>query len=142
MHAVQFVIGKEIVDQAWPRDRIPEFKKYFSKTPNYEDWKNNCGMALMTFAQLIKHFGWSAMHKFMKDYENDIKNYDHRLPKSNQDKIDQWVVRYSKIVSRNIKPQFQMFGLPVSEKVDKKLAGLEPWCPVEEKDPNVFFSKL
>jgi hypothetical protein len=99
-------------------------------------------MALCTFAQLIKHFGWDSMRTFMKNYEIDINRHDASLPKSNQDKIDQWVIRYSKIVSRNIKPQFEMFGLPVSEHVDTTLRGLVKWCPFEEKDPNLFFKEL
>ena len=96
-------------------------------------------MALMAFAQLIKHFGWDSMKTFMKNYEHDITNKVN-LPQNNQDKIDQWVIRYSEIVSQNIRPQFEMFGLPVSKNVDDKLAGLELWCPSEEKDPSKFFS--
>ena len=26
----------------------------------------------MNFAQLIKHFGWQPMYRFMSDYENDM----------------------------------------------------------------------
>jgi hypothetical protein len=99
-------------------------------------------MALMTFAQLIRHFGWDSMRTFMKNYEADIDKQDTSLPKNNQEKIDQWVIRFSKIVSRNIKPQFEMFGLPVSQHVDNDLSGLEKWCPLEEKDSNKFFKEL
>ena len=104
-------------------------------------FKDSHGMALMTFAQLIKHFGWNSMQTFMKNYEIDIES-GKNLPKNNQEKIDQWVIRYSKIVSRNIKPQFEMFGLPVSDKVDQILIGLKNWCPKEEQDPNMFFLSL
>lgn len=143
MHANSFVLGQQdVVSQEWPKNVASDFPKYFQKTPTYEDWKQNCGMALMTFVQLIKHFGWKAMHKFMKDYEHDIESNRSVLPKNNQEKIDQWVIRYSKIVGRNIKPQFVMFGLPVSESVDAHLKGLRLWCPVEEKDPKVFFSNF
>ena len=98
-------------------------------------------MALMTFAQLIKHFGWDSMRQFMKEYEEDIERNEN-LPNSNQEKIDQWVIRYSKIVSRNIKPQFLMFGLPVSDYVDQHVSKYEAWCPDEEKNPELFFSEL
>lgn len=140
MHAFNFVIGHHVLDQEWPKNVSNDFAKYFSKQPNYQDWQNNVGMALMTFLQLIKHFGWSAMRKFMKNYEEDIKKGEN-LPQSNQDKIDQWVLRFSKVVRRNIKPQFEMFGLPVSAYVDEQLVDLKPWCPSEEKDPALFFSK-
>lgn len=140
MHAYNFVIGQHILDQEWPKNVATSFSKYFSKQPTYQDWQDNVGMALMTFAQLIKHFGWGAMRKFMKNYEEDIKNHAN-LPQNNQEKIDQWVLRFSRIVRRNIKPQFEMFGLPVSAQLDDQLADLRPWCPSEEKDPAIFFNK-
>lgn len=75
------------------------------------------------------------MYKFMFDYENDIETRKN-LPKTNQDKIDQWVIRYSKILNKNIKPQFELWGLPVSNDVDAILENIEKWCPRDELYPN------
>ena len=138
MHAYEFVVGQKVLKQKWPREARHEFAKYF-KNPTFDNWRKNPRMGLMTFAQLIKHFGWDAMRKFMGDYEHDIEQKTS-LPETEQDKIDQWVIRYSKIVNKNIRPQFEMFGLPVTaSKVDEQLYGLEFWLVEEEKDPNVFF---
>jgi hypothetical protein len=144
MNAYQRINGVPILEQTWPRNQMKRFAKFFSKTPDYKDWKSDCCMALMTFVQLIKHFGWSKMNDFMKQYEDDIKNnkVDVLPGNNNQNKIDQWVIRYSLLVSRNIKPQFEMFGLPVSSNVDEKIGHLEKWCPVEEKDPNLLFKPI
>lgn len=139
MHAFEMLLGQKVTEQRWPRDCMEDFPKYFSKQPTFEDWKDNFGMALMTFAQLIKHFGWQPMYKFMSDYENDLKTKSN-LPKKEQDKIDQWVIRYSKIVGKNLKPHFEMWGLPVSDDVEDELDDLEPWCKENEKDPAQFFS--
>ena len=79
------------------------------------------------------------MYRFMSDYENDMKNNREALPKSNQDKIDHWVIRYSKIIERNIKPQFQLWGLPVSDSVDVHVNQFEGFCPKNEIDANQFF---
>ena len=140
MHAMEKIVGLPIIQQEFVMDRKNVFPKYFAKKPNYEDWKNNCGMALMTFAQLIRTFGWEPMYRFMSDYEDDMKNKKEALPKSNQDKIDQWVIRYSKIIEMNIKPQFELWGLPVSDAVDEHVNQFEPFCPTEETDVNKFFS--
>ena len=134
------VVGLPIIKQQWVMDRKNSFQKYFSKKPSYSDWKSNCEMALMTFAQLIKHFGWDAMYRFMSDFEADIKNNKEALPKSNQDKIDQWVIRYSRIIQKNIKPQFELWGLPVSDAVLNDVNQFETFCPTEETDANKFFS--
>lgn len=141
-HAMKHVVGLELNQQPWLLNQKGVFAEYFSQTPNYEKWKiyRFVGIALMTFIQLIKHFGWQSMNRFMKEYETDIKNNAASLPKSNQDKIDQWVIRYSKIVGYNIKPQFEFWGLAVSPSVQSKIGNLREWCPREEKNPNLFFS--
>jgi hypothetical protein len=139
MHAMEFVIGKKIVKQTWLLGQKHNFEKYFDRKPTYDDWKDNCYIAIMTFAQLIRHFGWKPMYKFMLDYEDDIVNHENRLPQCNQDKIDQWVLRYSKIVGYNIKRQFELWGLPVSYSVETILVGLPKWCPTEEIDAEKFF---
>ena len=79
------------------------------------------------------------MYRFMSDYENDRQNDKNTLPKTNQDKIDQWVIRYSRIICRNIKPQFQLWGLPVSDSVDEHVNTFELFCPKEEIDAKIFF---
>ena len=140
MHAAMHTSGGTPVHkQRWLLDQAREFEKFFADQPTHERWQNNYGMALVTFASLIKHFGWSAMKTFLKNYEDD-RNSKNQLPKTNQDKIDQWVIRYSRIVQRNIKPHFQMFGLPVSSRVDEHVAHLAAWCVEAEKSADVFFS--
>jgi hypothetical protein len=139
MHAFQVIIGKNVNEQKWLLGHYNDFDRYFSKQPTYTNWKSNYGMALVTFAILIKHFGWPTMYDFMKLYEKDIQN-GVNLPKSDQDKIDQWVLRYSKIVSKNIKPHFLMFGLPVTNKYDDELKHLEPWLVESEKKAANFFN--
>ena len=140
MHAEEKIQGVPILKQFWILENCyPRFADYFSKTPNYDDWQNDPYMALMMFAQLIVYFGWEAMYSFMKDYENDMINNKAALPTTNQDKIDQWVIRYSKIIKRNIKPQFKMFGLPVSDAVDAEVNKFDVFNPLEEKNADLFF---
>jgi hypothetical protein len=141
LHAGHFVLKKNILEQKWPRGHIGSFKTFFGKKPSFDEWSRDLGMALMTFIQLIKHFGWQSMYRFMAEYEQDIKNNSLDLPKTNQQKIDQWVLRYSRIVGKNIKPQFEMFGIPVSLECDLLLDDLELWCPHHEKDPDRFFNE-
>jgi hypothetical protein len=139
MHAMESVIGYKVVKQPWIIGQRHLFKKFFKKQPTYDDWQGNCYMAIMTFAQLIKYFGWEPMYKFMSDYEIDIKNKSDSLPKDNQEKIDQWVLRYSKILQKNIKPHFEMWGLPVSDSVAIILQDLPEWSAKEATDPDVFY---
>jgi hypothetical protein len=52
-------------------------------------------------------------------------------------------LRYSRIIGRNIRPQFELWGLPVTDSVDEKLKDLPEWCPKEDiyPDPLNFFNK-
>jgi len=78
------------------------------------------------------------MYKFLSDYEVNISNSDDSLPASNQDKLDQWVIRYSNIVGCNLKKHFENFGLPVSQEVDNKIGHLKR---VDiDVNPSKFFS--
>lgn len=138
LHATHMLIGHEVTRAKWLFDQRGNYDKYFSKQPNYNDWQNDFFMALITFAQMIKHFGWKPMYKFMKDYEYDIEKRLN-LPENNQDKIDQWVLRYSRIVSRNIAPHFKMFGLTVSNRCEQALASYEPWFVENGKKYQSFF---
>jgi hypothetical protein len=118
------------------------YTAYFKNGPSYEGWSNKCELALYTFAQLIKHFGWSSMKKFLRTYEKDMVNNKSALPVDNHDKINQWVIRYSKIVNLNIKDQFKFWGLPVSDKVDEIVGHLEGWCPKNEIDVAEFLKPI
>ena len=140
MHAMEKIVGIPLLGTEFVLGRKKEFAKYFSKKPTYDDWKNDCHMALMTFTQLLKHFGWEPMYQFMKEYENDMKNNKNALPKTNQEKIDQWVIRYSKIIGHNIKPQFELWGLPVTDTVDAHVSNLPEFCPTSETDADIFFN--
>ncbi len=140
MHAFYVLLDKNVTKQKWLLDKSKQFEKYFSEPggPTFNNWKTNLGMALVTFAMLIKHFEWKSMYEFMKEYEKDIRDKNN-LPQNNQDKIDQWVLRYSKIVGKNIKPHFLMFGLPVTDKYDQILQDLEPWIVESDKKADHFF---
>ena len=62
------------------------------------------------------------------------------MPQNNQHKIDNWVIRYSNLIQRNLKPHFEMYGLPVSQEVNNYIQQFPNWVIYEERDPNVFFS--
>ena len=139
MHAFETLLGQKVTEIDWLHDQKDGLRTYFSKKqPNYEDWKSDCCVSVFLFAQLIKNFGWEAMRQFMHEYEEDIAS-ETNLPKSNQDKIDQWVLRYSKIVGKNLTRHFKMYGLPVSNKVDTQLKIFPSWCSNEKQNPLDFF---
>ena len=91
----------------------------------------------LAFALLVKHFGWKSFETFFSQYERDIKSLRDKqstivLMQTDQEKVDQWILRYSRIVGRNVRAHFEIFSVRVNESVvDKQLKGLEMWSPGE-----------
>jgi hypothetical protein len=48
-------------------------------------------------------------------------------PKNDEEKRDQWMVRFSKAVGRNLGPFFEAWGVPVSAKAREAVSGLPEW---------------
>ncbi len=125
IHACQFILGQSLNQVKFYENH--DLAGYLSKTP---DWMEP-QYALLMFVLMLEHFGWDSMYKFLREYEEDIVREIKGLPRTDVDRVDQWVVRYSRLVGRNVKEHFVMFGLVVSEWVDEELCGLETWHACE-----------
>ena len=72
-----------------------------------------------------QRFGWSSLQKFFANYEIDIAYQAATLPKTEQDKIDQWTIRISRIVGGNVILHMQAYDIQPNENfVAEQLAGL------------------
>ena len=72
-----------------------------------------------------QHFGWASLQTFFTNYEKDIANNAVTLPKTQQDKIDQWTIRYSRIVGGNVIAHLQLYSIkPTETLIAQQLAGL------------------
>jgi hypothetical protein len=102
-------------------------KKYFATgTPGFERWKADPFTALCLYAQLQDAFGWEAYQKVFAEYRALPAG---ERPKTDQDKRDQWMVRFSRAVGRNLGPFFVRWGVPMSGAAMKSVATLPAWMP-------------
>src|SRR5206468_2864062 len=74
-------------------------KKYLADGASFEKWQNDPFLALLMYIQLQRAFGWDAYKKVFAEYR---ALPDKERPKSDDDKRDQWLVRFSKTVGRNL----------------------------------------
>ncbi len=51
------------------------------------------------------------------------------LPKNDDEKRDQWMVRLSKTAGKNLGPFFQAWGVPVSQAAPDEIKKLPAWMP-------------
>ena len=77
-----------------------------------EEWK--VWTALDTYLLIQEEFGWEP---FMKVFDEYNKLPESEWPRTQQQKNDQWVIRLSKAVGKNLHPYGAKWNLPMTDKV-------------------------
>ena len=109
-----------------PEDRAKRTADYLAAGAPFEKWQGDPFLALYMYMQLQEAFGWQAFRQVFAEYR-DLPG-DQR-PQSDDDKRDQWLVRLSRTVGRNLGPFFQAWGVPTSEGAQARIADLPVWMP-------------
>ena len=73
-----------------------------------------------------KAFGWETYKKVLAGY-NDPAN--GAQPANDGEKRDQWMVRFSRQVGKNLGPFFEAWGVPTSEAARASIKDLPSWMP-------------
>jgi hypothetical protein len=106
-----------------PRERrLTAIRKYLASNRNSQNWDAFEGLVL--YFQLIDAFGWGPLKQVFEEYRKLGPN-DH--PKSDAEKWDQWMVRYSKAVNKNLGPFFVEWRVPVTKPALASIHSLPPW---------------
>jgi hypothetical protein len=109
-----------------PESQAKHIRKYFAEGAQFSKWQSDPFLALTMYAQLKEAFGWDPYKKVLAEYRTLGKD-EH--PKTDEEKHDQWMVRFSKAVGKNLGPFFQAWSVPTSEAARKSVAGLPGWMP-------------
>jgi hypothetical protein len=80
------------------------------------------------YKQLKDEFGWDAYKRVFAEYR---ALPEEERPKTDADRRDQWLVRFSRTVGRNLGPFFEYWGVPTSEAARKSIDQLPAWMPVD-----------
>lgn len=94
----------------------------------FEKWKNDPFLALIMYVELIDEFGWDPFKAVFREYRNLPES---ERPRSEEQKRDQWMVRFSKQVGKNLGPFFQQWGVPTSQQARDSIQNLPEWLPKE-----------
>ena len=100
-------------------------KMDFSR-PEFAQWQSDPFLALAMYVQLQHAFGWDAFRRVFADYR-DLPVPER--PANDAAKRDQWLVRFSRTVGRDLGPFFQAWGVPTSDAARASLADLPVWLP-------------
>ena len=107
------------------RSRAGKMKAYFA-APDFEKWKRDPFLALIMYIQLKEAFGWDAFKKVFAEYRALPRG---ERPRSDGDRRDQWLVRLSRTVGRNLGPFFEAWHVPTGDEARASVANLPAWMP-------------
>ena len=106
--------------------RAKQMSRYDFDNPDFEQWKREPFLALVMYEQLQQAFGWDAFRQVFATYRSLP---EAERPKSDDEKRDQWMVRFSRQIGRNLGPFFEAWGVPTSQEARDSIADLPVWLP-------------
>ena len=109
-----------------PAHALATMVRHIERGAPFDRWKADPFLALQTYALLWHNFGWDAFRATFRDYDN-IPQADR--PRNDDDKRDEFVIRFSTTVGKNLTPYFQAWGIPLTERPARVLSTLPTWMP-------------
>lgn len=108
--------------------RTERIQEHIAKGAPFEKWKSDPFLALMMYVQLYEAFGWEPFERVFAEYPKLPRS---ERPKNDEAKRDQWMVRFSQAVGKNLGPFFQTWGVPTSQSARDSIQELPAWMPPE-----------
>lgn len=125
LHAIDTVCSPPPGDRGHPGvNEPPSLEDHSAAGAPFETWKNDPFLALHMYVQLQEAFGWETFKRVFAEYRALPRS---ERPRSDAEKRDQWMVRFSRACGRNLAPFFDKWGVPVSDEAKRQIADLEPW---------------
>lgn len=127
LHAMEVLSNIKPWIHPWLQGQMTGTQQHLSSGADFEKWKQQAGIALFIYAQLVHEFGWDA-------YKSVFRTYEQTKPKlnSDQEKIDHWIITFSEQVGKNLVPLFKFWSFPVSQSTVDRLAKL-PVHPMNDE---------
>lgn len=122
MYVLEHIYGTDLMTAA-AYDKT-KLDKYFSDGAKYTTWQRDPFLALMMYVQLIDEFGWDTFIKVFAEYR-DLPAAQR--PKNDQQKRDQWMVRFSRAIGHDLGPFFLKWGVPTSQSARDSISRLPDW---------------
>lgn len=120
-----WLIGHSAISEESRKKNVQKIKTASDK---WAAWKADPFLALTTYIQLVQAFGWDSWKKYLHSFADSSYG---PAPKNDEERRDQFLVRYSKIVNKNLGPFFDAWGIPVSSSAKAEVSKLEAWMPKE-----------
>lgn len=108
--------------------RLERVEEYIARGSRFEEWKSDPFLALTMYIQVIEEFGWEPVKQVIAEYR---QLSPEERPRTDAQKRDQWMIRLSRAVGKNLAPFFDLWGVPVSQEAHEAVKHLPAWMPRE-----------
>lgn len=105
--------------------RTQRLQTYIADGRKYATWGSDAWLPLEMYLQLQEGFGWAPYISIFADYTAQPAGM---AATTDQEKIDQWALRFSQKVGKNLGPFFTSWGLPVSASILTQISVLPAWA--------------
>lgn len=119
---------------AWRKKTMAKYMN--KKNGDWARWKKEPFEALVMYVQLKDGFGWETYQEVFASYH---KLPAAQRPRTDQQKMDRWLIEFSKAAKVNLAPFLSRWGMPLTQSAKAKVAHLPVWYPEEMKpflEPN------
>ncbi|WP_165073242.1 M60 family metallopeptidase [Paludisphaera rhizosphaerae] len=106
--------------------RAEKIRDHIAKGAPFDKWKDDPFLALSMYLQLFEGFGWEPFERVFAEYAKLPRG---ERPRNDDAKRDQWLVRFSRAVGKNLGPFFQAWGVPTSQSARDSIKDLPAWSP-------------
>jgi hypothetical protein len=106
----------------------PDWRSHVAGGADFKVWKRSPFLALHMYVQLEESFGWETFKEVIAEYRALARD---QRPRTDIEKRDQWMVRFSRACERNLGPFFQAWGVPTSEEARASITDLPEWMPAD-----------
>jgi len=123
LNAAELLCGIEPWDHPWLAGNRDAAREYL-RAPDFDGvWRKRPGLALMSYAELQREFGWEPFREAFAGY------HGRPAPRGDDDKIATWIRSISVACERDLRPFFEGWGFPIAPtlKADAELGALQPW---------------
>ncbi len=127
--ALHKVNGYPLDDEATrtsPEQALRTMREHMADGAPFDRWKSRPFLALQTYAMLWHEFGWDAFRSTFRSYDDLAAD---QRPRTDAEKRDEFAIRMSRAVGRNLEPYFRAWGIPLSDRVGREVGDLPVWMP-------------
>ncbi|MBL8990629.1 MAG: hypothetical protein JNJ48_03510 [Phycisphaerae bacterium] len=127
LHALETVCAVPPGQRGHPGvNERPKMLDQYLARPDFAKWKSDPFLALHMYVQVRDAFGWEPFKRVFAEYRGLTRA---QRPADDQQKRDQWMVRLSRAVGRDLGPFFESWGVPTTEAARASIRDLPGWMP-------------